>query len=156
MRRLLISVLPTVQRLFDAYFAEYKGLKQYMSTAVMEARETGYALTLKGRRRYLPDIHSGNQTVRAHAERNAVNAPIQGTAADMIKIAMVDIHREIEKQGLRSRMVLQVHDELVFDVHKDEVETLKPIVETNMRNALKLTVPIVVEMGVGQNWLEAH
>jgi DNA polymerase-1 len=144
------------QELIDAYFAEYKGLKQYMSTAVLEARENGYALTLKGRRRYLPDIHSGNQTVRAHAERNAVNAPIQGTAADMIKIAMVDIHREIEKQGLRSRMVLQVHDELVFDVHKDELETLKPIVETNMRNALKLTVPIVVEMGVGQNWLEAH
>lgn len=144
------------QELIDAYFAEYKGLKRYMSTAVLDARETGYALTLKGRRRYLPDIHSGNQTVRAHAERNAVNAPIQGTAADMIKIAMVDIHREIEKQGLRSRMVLQVHDELVFDVHKDEVETLKPIVEANMRNALKLTVPIVVEMGVGHNWLEAH
>ncbi len=144
------------QELIDAYFAEYHGLKRYMGTAVRDAKETGYALTLKGRRRFLPDIQSGNQTVRGHAERNAINAPIQGTAADMIKIAMVDIHREIEKLQLQSRMVLQVHDELVFDVHKHEVELLKPIVESKMRNALELDVPIVVEMGVGQNWLEAH
>ncbi len=142
--------------LIDAYFNEYHGLKRYMDIAVREAKEQGYAVTLKGRRRYLPDILSSNQVVRGHAERNAINAPIQGTAADMIKIAMIDLHRDIKELKLSSRMVLQVHDELVFDVHKDELETLKPLVESKMKNALKLEVPILVEMGVGHNWLEAH
>jgi DNA polymerase I len=142
--------------LIDAYFNEYHGLKRYMDLAVREAKEQGYAVTLKGRRRYLPDILSSNQVVRGHAERNAINAPIQGTAADMIKIAMIDLHREIERLKLSSRMVLQVHDELVFDVHKDELEVLKPLVQSKMKNALKLDVPILVEMGVGYNWLEAH
>lgn len=127
-----------------------------MSDTMNFARENGYVQTLMGRRRYLRDINSANQTVRGYAERNAINAPIQGSAADMIKIAMINIHREFKARKFDSRMTMQVHDELVFDVHKNEIEAVKPIILDNMRNAIKTTVPIVVEIGIGSNWLEAH
>lgn len=142
--------------LIDNYFKEYHGIKTFMETAVKEAKEKGFAETIMGRRRYLKDINASNKIVAAAAERNAINAPIQGSAADMIKIAMINVHREMRKAELKSRMTLQVHDELVFDVHKAELEKVKPIVEEYMTNALKLDVPILVEMGVGTNWLEAH
>ncbi|MCB9267280.1 MAG: DNA polymerase I [Lewinellaceae bacterium] len=145
------------KELIDQYFNRYPGLKAYMDKAVKEAREKGYVMTLMGRRRYLRDIGSRNSVVRGHAERNAINTPIQGSAADMIKIAMVNIHREFKKQGFRSKMILQVHDELVFDVLKEELDTIKPIIEDKMKHTIPgLKVPIVVEMGVGENWLEAH
>lgn len=142
--------------LIDNYFKEYHGIKRYMEDSVKLAKDKGFAETIMGRRRYLHDINASNKIVAAAAERNAINAPIQGSAADMIKIAMINVHRELKKADLRSRMTLQVHDELVFDVHKDELETVKPIVEQYMTNALKLDVPILVEMGSGNNWLEAH
>lgn len=143
--------------LIDQYFKQYSGLKAYMDNSVKTAREKGFATTLLGRRRYLRDIDSRNAAVRSHAERNAMNTPIQGTAADMIKLAMVHIHQKFEEQNLRSKMILQVHDELIFDVWKDELDIVKPIVEYEMKHALPgLKVPIVVEMGVGKNWLEAH
>lgn len=142
--------------LIDNYFREYHGIKQYMDDAIKQAKEKGYAETLMGRRRYLHDINAGNKVVAAAAERNAINAPIQGSAADMIKIAMVNIHKDLKKARLKSKMTLQVHDELVFDVHKTEMEQLKGIVDDRMKNALKLEVPIVVETGTGANWLEAH
>ena len=145
------------KELIDQYFLRYPGLKGYMDKSVEEARKVGYVKTLMGRRRYLRDINSRNAVVRGHAERNAINTPIQGTAADMIKIAMVNIHQEFEKRQFQSKMVLQVHDELVFDAHKEELETIKPIIEQLMKNTIPgLKVPIVVEMGVGKNWLEAH
>ena len=145
------------KELIDQYFLRYPGLKSHMDKAVKEAREQGYVKTLMGRRRYLRDIDSRNAVVRGHVERNAVNTPIQGSAADMIKIAMVNIHREFKKQKFRSKMILQVHDELVFDVWKEELETIKPIIEDLMKHTIPgLKVPIVVEMGVGENWLEAH
>ena len=142
--------------IIDNYFAQYPGIKQYMSDTMNFARENGYVCTLMGRRRYLRDINSANQTVRGFAERNAINAPIQGSAADMIKIAMINIHREIKAQKLDARMTMQVHDELVFDVPHHEVELIKPIIMHNMKNAIKTTVPIMVEIGAGLNWLEAH
>jgi len=142
--------------IIENYFAQFPGIKQYMSDTMNFARENGYVTTLMGRRRYLRDINSANQTVRGFAERNAINAPIQGSAADMIKIAMINIHRELKEQKLDSRMTMQVHDELVFDVPNNEIEIVKPIIIDNMRNAIKTTVPIVVEIGTGLNWLEAH
>ena len=145
------------KELIDQYFLRYPGLKNYMDKAVEQARKQGYVMTLMGRRRYLRDIDSRNAVVRGHAERNAINTPIQGSAADMIKIAMVNIHREFKKEGFQSKMILQVHDELVFDVLKEELETIKPIIEDLMKHTIPgLKVPIVVEMGVGENWLEAH
>jgi DNA polymerase-1 len=142
--------------IIDNYFAQYPGIKDYMSDTMNFARENGYVTTLMGRRRYLRDINSANQTVRGFAERNAINAPIQGSAADMIKIAMINIHKEFIAQKLDSRMTMQVHDELVFDVPHHEVEIVKPIILHNMKNAIKTTVPIMVEIGTGANWLEAH
>jgi DNA polymerase-1 len=142
--------------IIENYFAQFPGIKQYMSDTMNFARENGYVTTLMGRRRYLRDINSGNQTVRGFAERNAINAPIQGSAADMIKIAMINIHRAIKEKKLDTRMTMQVHDELVFDVPKHEIEIVKPIIMDNMRNAIKTTVPIIVEIGTGANWLEAH
>ena len=127
-----------------------------MTNTIRFAQEHGYVETIMGRRRYLRDINSANATVRGFAERNAINAPIQGSAADMIKIAMIGIHHDIKKQGLRAKMTMQVHDELVFDVPKEEVATLKKIVEERMQNAITMSVPIVVEAGTGNNWLEAH
>jgi len=122
------------------------------------ARENGYVKTLMGRKRWFRDISSSNFTVRSFAERNAINSPIQGSAADMIKLAMIKIHVAMQKEKLKSRMILQVHDELVFDVLKDEVETLKPLIVENMKTALPLPngVPVEAEAGVGINWLEAH
>ncbi|MHB8206170.1 DNA polymerase I [Mucilaginibacter sp.] len=142
--------------IIDNYFAQYPGIKTYMSDTMNFARENGYVTTLMGRRRYLRDINSANQTVRGFAERNAINAPIQGSAADMIKIAMINIHKEFLAQKLDARMTMQVHDELVFDVPHHEVEIVKPIILHNMKNAIKTTVPIMVEIGMGANWLEAH
>ncbi|HEY0054205.1 MAG TPA: DNA polymerase I [Pedobacter sp.] len=142
--------------IIEQYFNQYSGIKQYMSNTMNFARENGYVQTLLGRRRYMRDINSANATVRGFAERNAINAPIQGSAADMIKIAMIDIHRDMQEQKLISKMTMQVHDELVFDVHKSEVEQVKAIIQERMKNALKTTVPILVEIGQGSNWLEAH
>ena len=142
--------------IIENYFTQYPGIKTYMSDTMNFARENGYVTTLMGRRRYLRDINSANQTVRGFAERNAINAPIQGSAADMIKIAMINIHKEFLAQKLDARMTMQVHDELVFDVPHHEVEIVKPIILHNMKNAIKTTVPIMVEIGTGANWLEAH
>ena len=142
--------------IIENYFLQYPGIKQYMSDTMNFARENGYVCTLMGRRRYLRDINSANATVRGFAERNAINAPIQGSAADMIKIAMINIHREFKAQKLDARMTMQVHDELVFDVPNHEIEKVKPIIMENMKNAIKTNVPILAEVGVGLNWLEAH
>ncbi|MCX3264629.1 DNA polymerase I [Pedobacter agri] len=142
--------------IIEQYFAQYPGIKRYMSDTMNFARENGFVETIMGRRRYLRDINSANQTVRGFAERNAINAPIQGSAADMIKIAMINIHREMKAQNLQSTMTMQVHDELVFDVVKSEKEVMKAIIQDKMANAIKLTVPIVVEIGEGENWLAAH
>jgi DNA polymerase-1 len=145
------------KELIEQYFNRYPGLKKFMDETVEQARKQGFVKTIKGRRRYLRDIGSRNGVLRSHAERNAINTPVQGSAADMIKIAMVNINEEFEKRQFKSKMILQVHDELVFDAHKDELETIKPIIEDKMKNALPdLKVPIVVEMGEGQNWREAH
>ena len=138
------------------YFEEYAGIKEYMNRSIALARERGYAETILGRRRYLRDINSANSVVRGFAERNAINAPIQGSSADMIKIAMIGIHQELERLKMQSKMILQVHDELVFDAHLDELDALKVIVQDKMVNALPLSVPVVVEMNTGTNWLEAH
>ena len=127
-----------------------------MSAQVDFARENGYVETVLQRRRYLKDINSRNAIVRGAAERNAVNAPIQGSAADIIKIAMINIFKRFEKEGFKSKMLLQVHDELVFDAHKDELEIIKPIIKYEMEHAFEMVVPLDVEIGIGENWLEAH
>lgn len=142
--------------IINQYFIQYPGIKQYMDNSIEKARKNGYVETMLGRRRYLPDINSRNYAVRGFAERNAINAPIQGSAADMIKVAMIHIHNEMKHQKLRSKMILQVHDELVFDAHPEELDTLKMLVSDKMKNALALNVPVEVNMGVGKNWLEAH
>lgn len=142
--------------IISAYFTQYPGIRDYMQKTIIFAKANGFVETLMKRRRYLRDIGSGNATVRGIAERNAINAPIQGTAADMIKIAMISIFAEIEKQQLKSKMILQVHDELVFDAYKPEVELLKVLVRSGMENALKIDVPVLVDMNTGENWLEAH
>lgn len=142
--------------LIDAYYATYPKLKNYIQDQMTFAQDYGYVQTVLGRRRYLKDIHSGNAMVRSGAERNAVNAPIQGSAADIIKIAMINIHKRIKQEGLKSKMLLQVHDELVFDVPRDELEIIKPIIKHEMENAFELIVPLEVEIGVGENWLAAH
>lgn len=144
------------KELIDQYFQTYPGIKTYIDTQVAQARSQGYVETLLGRRRYLKDIDSRNQVMRGHAERNAINAPIQGTAADIVKLAMVNLHRELADQGFRSQMVLQVHDELVFDAFTDELDQLLPLVKHAMENAFTLAVPLEVEVGTGPNWLEAH
>ena len=138
------------------YFAQFPKIKEYMNYNINFAREHGYVQTIQGRKRYLKDINSKNFTVRGYAERNAINSPVQGSAADMIKIAMIHIHNEFKKQNFKSRMTLQVHDELVFDAHKEEVEIIKPIIYDKMIHAIKTNVPIEAEMGTGVNWLEAH
>jgi DNA polymerase-1 len=144
------------KELIEAYYANYPQLKIYMNAQVDFARENGYVTTVLGRRRYLKDINSQNTVVRGAAERNAVNAPIQGSAADIIKIAMINIYRRMEKENWQSKMLLQVHDELVFDVPKAEVEALSAMVKEEMENAFSLEVPLLVEVGIGKNWLEAH
>ena len=140
----------------DSYFKQYSGVREYMDKAIVTAREHGYVETIMKRRRYLRDINSNNANIRGFAERNAINAPIQGSSADMIKIAMINIHRVFNEMKLRSRMIMQVHDELVFDVHREEIEIVKKIVEEKMRTAIPMSVPIEVEMNIGENWLEAH
>ena len=142
--------------IIDQYFAKYPGIARYMRDTIAFAQRRGYVETVTGRRRYIRDIRSANATVRGAAERNAINAPIQGSAADMIKIAMVNIHRELIAQKHKTRMLLQVHDELVFDVPRSEEKKVRPLIEDKMKTAIPLEVPIVVEMGSGQNWLEAH
>ena len=144
------------KELIDTYYETYPKLKAYMSAQVDFAREHGYVETVLGRRRYLKDINSRNAMVRSGAERNAVNAPIQGSAADIIKLAMINIHKRFKKEKFKSKMLLQVHDELVFDAHKEEVEIIKPIIKYEMENAFKMAVPLDVEVGLGSNWLEAH
>ncbi|MGB0392238.1 MAG: DNA polymerase I, partial [Flavobacteriaceae bacterium] len=142
--------------LIDTYYENYPQLRNYMSNQVDFARDHGYVETVLGRRRYLKDINSLNAIVRGAAERNAVNAPIQGSAADIIKIAMINIHNQLKEGNWKSKMLLQVHDELVFEVPKSELEALKTMVQTEMENAYTLKVPLVVDIGVGANWLEAH
>jgi DNA polymerase-1 len=144
------------KELIDTYYETYPKLKAFMSAQVDFAREHGYVETVLKRRRYLKDINSRNAMVRNGAERNAVNAPIQGSAADIIKLAMINIHKRFEEENFQSKMLLQVHDELVFDAHKEELEIIKPIIQFEMENAFKMTVPLDVEVGLGENWLEAH
>lgn len=142
--------------LIDAYYATYPKLKSYMANQVDFARENGYVQTVLGRRRYLKDINSANMMVKSGAERNAVNAPIQGSAADIIKIAMINIHKKLTSENWKSKMLLQVHDELVFDVHNSELERIQPMIKHEMENAFIMDVPLDVEIGAGKNWLEAH
>jgi len=144
------------KELIDTYYKTYPRLRNYISEQVDFAREHGYVQTVLGRRRYLKDINSANAVVRGAAERNAVNAPIQGSAADIIKIAMINIYEKLEVGNYKTKMLLQVHDELVFDVYKPELEIIKTLVKTEMENAYQLTVPLDVDLGLGQNWLEAH
>jgi DNA polymerase-1 len=142
--------------LIQSYFETYPGIRTYMDTVVARARETGYVETLKGRRRYLRDIQSANATVRGFAERNAINAPIQGSAADLIKLAMIDIDKKLKEGGFQSKMIMQVHDELVFDTLIEEKEAVRHLVITAMCSAMKTKVPLEAEAGFGSNWLEAH
>lgn len=144
------------KEIIDNYFSMYPSVKKYMEESIRKGHEKGYVETITGRRRYLPDISSGNATVRGFAERNAINSPLQGSAADIIKIAMINLHEEIKKRGYKSRMVLQVHDELLFDAHRDEVEELFPLIREKMEHAVELSVPLAVEIDKGHNWLEAH
>jgi len=131
-------------------------VKEYMDKSIEMARKDGYVQTIMGRRRYLNDINSNNAVVRGMAERNAINTPIQGSAADIIKLAMIRIHREFMKHRLKSKMVLQVHDELNFDVYKPELEKVEQIVKENMETAVKMKVPLTIEMKSAENWLDAH
>lgn len=144
------------KEVIEQYFATYPGIKKYIDDQVAAARAKGYVETLLGRRRYLRDIDSRNQAVRGHSERNAINAPIQGTAADIVKLAMIRIHDRLQREGLRSPMILQVHDELVFDAYTAEVDALRELVKSEMEAAFTLSVPLVAETGVGRTWLQAH
>ena len=144
------------KELIDTYYKTYPKLRNYISEQIDFARDNGYVQTVMGRRRYLKDINAGNAVVRGAAERNAVNAPIQGSAADIIKVAMINIHEKLETGNYESKMLLQVHDELVFDVYKPELEELQTMIKSEMENAYELAVPLVVDLGLGDNWLEAH
>jgi DNA polymerase-1 len=146
------------KEIIDNYKKQFAGIQRYMDETIQFAKDNGYVQTLMGRKRWLRDINSSNFTVRGFAERNAINSPIQGTAADMIKLAMKKIHDAMKKEGMQSKMVLQVHDELVFDALLGEVDELKPLILENMQTALALPndVPVVAECGQGDNWLTAH
>ncbi|MCH7656972.1 MAG: DNA polymerase I [Bacteroidetes bacterium] len=148
--------LSDARKFIEEYFKTYPGVKRYIERSIERARKNGYVQTIMGRKRYLPDILSRNSIVRGFAERNAINAPIQGSAADIIKIAMIRIHNKIIERQMKSRMILQVHDELIFDVPENEIERLGIIVVDEMQNALKLDIPLLVDWGTGKNWLEAH
>jgi DNA polymerase-1 len=142
--------------IIDQYFRQYPGVKRYIDQTIEFARQNGYVQTITGRRRYLRDINSRNASVRGQAERNAINSPIQGSAADMIKLAMVKIAQALRSGGYRTKMLLQVHDELLFDLYREEEADVLPLIESAMKTALPMKVPIGVEMGIGDNWLEAH
>ena len=144
------------KELIEGYFKTYPGIRDFMDQVVETAREKGYVETIYKRKRFLPDIQSHNAVVRGYAERNAINAPIQGSAADIIKVAMVRIFKRFEAEGLKSKMILQVHDELNFNVYKNELETVKKIVLEEMEGVLPLQVPLIADYGEGSNWLEAH
>ncbi len=144
------------KHIIDQYFEKYPGVKRYMEKTIEFAREHGYVETIMGRRRYLRDINSSNAVVRGYAERNAINAPIQGSSADMIKIAMINIHKALTEKNLKTKMILQVHDELIFDTFKEELEIVQPLVRELMVTAIPMKVPVVVDMNTGNNWLEAH
>ena len=144
------------KEIIENYFAQYPKVKTYMDLSIERAREKGYVETLMGRKRLLKDINSRNAVVRGYAERNAINAPIQGSAADIIKVAMIDVHKAFQQEDFLSKMLLQVHDELVFDAHNDELETIQSIIQQKMENAVQLSVPLEVDMGTGISWLEAH
>lgn len=144
------------KNLIEDYFANFPGVKRYIENSVEQARANGFVETIMHRRRYLPDINSRNANVRGYAERNAVNAPIQGSAADIIKLAMVKIDQRMKRENLRAEMILQVHDELNFNVPEAEVERLTTIVREEMESAFPLSVPLKVDIGIGSNWLEAH
>jgi DNA polymerase-1 len=144
------------RQMIDAYFERFPGIKEYISKTVAFAKDNEYVKTLTGRRRYIPEINSGNQNSRGFAERTAINMPIQGTAADLIKIAMISIHRLIKDGNYRSRMLMQVHDELVFEIHESELDTLPELIRRHMEEAMPIGVPLNVEMGIADNWLEAH
>ena len=144
------------KELIDGYFRTYPQIRAYMDESIRVAKEKGYVETIFKRRRYLPDIHSHNAVVRGYAERNAINAPIQGSAADIIKVAMIRIHRRFAAEGLKSQMILQVHDELNFNVYNEELERVKSIVLEEMEQAIQLQVPLIADCGEGRNWLEAH
>jgi len=144
------------KEIIETYFNEFSGVKNYMEKTIQSARELGFVETITGRRRIIRDINSTNATVRGFSERNAINAPIQGSAADMIKIAMIKVNDWLRTSGLKTKMILQVHDELLFDVPKSELEIVVPKIKYYMENAMILSVPIIVETGFGNNWLEAH
>ena len=144
------------KEIIDGYFATYPGVRRYIDKVIAGAREKGYVATLFGRKRMLPDIRSGNAVVRALAERNAVNAPIQGGAADIMKLAMIAVHRELGRRGLKSKIILQVHDELVIDMLRSEEEQVRELVVRCMEGAAELRVRLIAECGVGANWVEAH
>ena len=144
------------KELIDGYFNSYPGVKIYMDESIRKAREAGFVTTMFGRKRYLRDIHSRNQVVRGNAERNAINAPIQGSAADIIKIAMIRIYNRMKSEKFLSKMILQVHDELIFEVVIAELDKLRDLVLYEMSNAVKLDIPLKVEWGTGKNWFEAH
>jgi DNA polymerase-1 len=144
------------KEIIDSYFEQYGTIKNYMDKVISQAREEGYVETIMKRRRYLPDINSGNAIVRGYAERNAINAPIQGSAADIIKMAMISVHSEMKKENVKSKMILQVHDELVFDVHNSEEVLIQDLVRQAMEKAVKLSVPMQVELKLADNWLDAH
>jgi DNA polymerase-1 len=142
--------------LINNYFEQYPRVRRYIDETIAWAKAEGYVKTRTGRRRYLRDINSRNHSLRSAAERLAMNSPIQGTAADMLKLAMIKVHRALRKGSFQTKMLLTVHDEIVFDMHKDEQTTVMPLIEECMKTALPMSVPIVVEMGIGTNWLEAH
>ena len=144
------------QELIENYFEKYPGIREYIDRTIEFAREHGYVRTMTGRRRPLRDINSRNRSLRSAAERLAMNSPLQGTAADMLKLAMIRVYRLLREGLYRTKMLLTVHDEIVFDLYRDEQETVVPLIADAMRTALPMKVPIVVEMGVGENWLEAH
>ena len=140
----------------DSYFMNYPQIKKYMDNVIIKARKNKYVETMTGRRRPLPEIESSNSQIRSFAERTAINTPIQGSAADLIKIAMLEIHKQIKNKNLKAKMLLQVHDEVIFEVAKDSAEEAKLIIKKEMEEAVKLSVPLLVDIGIGNNWLEAH
>lgn len=144
------------KEIIESYFAQYPKVKEYMDKSIERARENGYVETIMGRQRQLKDINSRNGVMRGYAERNAINAPLQGSAADIVKIAMIEVQKVFEKENFQSKMLLQVHDELVFDAHLDELEIIKPLIRQKMEEAVQLSIPLEVDMGIGASWLEAH